>query len=268
MDPLFPNLGPAQGVPITPDTHIRLTVNSALASGTFTLRVRTLDDAGHIVENQFSLKQSAANTTTRDIFKLDGRFLLDANVRFDSTGFRANSIYFSLSLQKGPAVGNPQFRTLAAGYLNDEAGSAFPGAGITPPQAGIGFHDFFNVAAPGAGNDVTITPNSNTRALVIAIKTSLTTDATAGNRTVQLSLPDINMEVPAEDTQAPSTSRTYFFARYGNIVSPVANTIYVNMPAEVYMRPGQEPLITANNLAGGDAFGVTAIEYIGWIENI
>ena len=120
------------------------------------------------------------------------------------------------------------------------------------------------VANPGAGNNLSISPNPALRIEITALSFLLTADANAANRLVTLTLSDGAVVTPISASpgfQTANEAITYYFSTgmINSDASASIQSIFTSLPKNLFLDPGDSVISDILNIQVGDA--ITNVTY-------
>ena len=213
-----PTGGPSasmQAFYLTPDDNVQLTVwngNAALTS--VTLQLRILRPDGTIVITAATLANLTSNRTanTLSFSQLEG-FLVGAVVGPPGVALASGQTFCNLAVVRGTPQSPIMSMVLLADYLTSATQPGWPYGRVASAVDGPGFVKVVNGAIPNPNTGAVLTQPAGTRWRVTALRLSLATDATAGNRLVSLDIaPGAGLTWKVSSVAAQPPSSTYFYS--------------------------------------------------------
>lgn len=121
---------------------------------------------------------------------------------------------------------------------------------------------------PAAGAEISEVVPDRRRWRILAVRFSLTTDATAADRIVHLHLDDgtsIFADVCVTTAHAASITKVYNFSNYGSTQLAPTTCLYIPLPPLPLM-PGYRIKTITDNLQAGDDFTAPQLLVEEWID--
>lgn len=174
---------------------------------------RMLDEQGEMRIFVFTFPMAVSLNRQSEILALGEGFLLNLGVRAVQLSPAQEQAFVSLTVIRGPAALAVELSTLIQSYVGR---AFFPSWPAVPPRdsvEGPGLVISHTVAAPAVGADWAFTIDERVAERIVGVTGTLTTNATAANRTVQLVYTDTagndTLFLEAAAVQPASTTRRY-----------------------------------------------------------
>jgi small ligand-binding sensory domain FIST len=210
-----PVLAP-QGVYVTGDDHLLLTVLNAATGVTVRVGGRMLDAvSGRAVPFNLELVPATDRSASTTVVRLQEGWLQQATIVVSGGTPLYGQTYARLDIVRGDGPGRTVLGTLAQGLITAQVRQAFPGAVLQGPLEAPGTIRSITGTDPAAGAEVSETVPTGARWRLHALRVALTTDATVANRETSLTLDDgttIYAQMPAGEAQTASAAFTYTWA--------------------------------------------------------
>lgn len=209
-------------------------------------------------------------TRLRNIFfvPLTEGFLLNLSVGITGNS-RKGQTYIELHMQKGDALGGPQFTDLLAGYLTAMCNLVWPLNAPVHSIDGAGWKHSLQFGQPAAGADFTNTNFSNQRLRIESIVAQLAAANAGTPRAVELIVDDgINVvfRIAANATQAINTTAQYVVGSLGTPSTIVTTDLQINIPNPLILMPGWRIRTATTNINAADQWSNIWANVEEWIE--
>lgn len=251
----------ANAIPITPSNSLRLAFWNARSDTAYTvqLRYQIQNQDGTISNNVETLIVNAAANNQQFTIKLAYGNLLAVTASTFGTTLENGGLYCSIRLQYGDVDDNTQQLPLIAGYVLSGAPLSYPLNQPTAPNSGLPTTRSVRLVDPAAGAEFTDQQAPTSQSKLISGIFTLTTDATPGNRVVQLTVSDQNGNVftnLASNTVPPSSNA---LIQLWNTPIPAAigpSILFLGIPKHPYLQTIQVTSLTTGIGAGDTYTGV------------
>jgi hypothetical protein len=263
-----PNGGAGISIPgfyVTADDSLVIAVrNSAAGLNGITVQVRFMLPDGSVQMMVFPLNNIDQIRTKFTITNpLQEGIILGVTVQIPPVTVKRGQCYITAAVVRGADPNSFVTITLLSDYLTTAFQPSWPFCPIRPALEGPGFiyTPAGNVPNPAAGAQLVMPIRTQWR--IISIQFSLTTDGTAGNRSVDLTLQENAGEVFSTGpvaVQPPNT--TYFYSYASGVTWQTNDATRQNMPlpAELFLA-NQAPMnaLIVNPGAGDQMTAMTAL---------
>ena len=254
---------------VTTDTLLVVRSRNSLSGLVLTVVGRVLDAGGKIRSFEFQHTPNTDRSQAEQTHALISGQLLDVAVTPKTGTPRRGQCYVTLGLALRVQPTTSYYELLAKGYVTAEAGLIWPGGLYSDSVEGPGWLRRVAGTDRVAGAQVGEPVPTNARWRLSAFYAVLVTDATVATRAVYLSLTDgtnLILSVPANATQAASTTRGYQFVAGVSPPAAVAYEIYFPWPFRVTLFQGWAIATITSSMAAGDDWGAPQIDVEEWIE--
>ena len=252
------------------DSVLRLTVFNAAAGVTVRLSGRRLDLFGRTIPFVHRLVPATNRTASTFDLELDEGWLLGAEATITAGTPQDGQTYAVLSIGVGRAAGFEELETFAADTISAARRLSWPGTLNRGPLDGRGALRSITGTSPAAGAEISETVPTGARWELIAFRTPIVTNATAGNRTTVLFYDDgVNRlaSFPAMAVIAPSTNSAIEWAQGSTAIATINGQNAPGLIPPLFTLPAAARIRTATaNLAAGDQYGAPQYLVREWIE--
>jgi hypothetical protein len=259
-----------QAVYLTGEDHLRVRSLNSAAGVTLAVEGRqfTVDNVFKPFRERHvpNTNRTAATST----FHLGEGWLVDLQVRASGGTPRRGECFVVVELIRGFTGDVQPATTLIQGYVLDTSSRAWPASPLELSTEGPGNLRTITGTDPGAGVEITETVPTNARWRLIGMGVNLVTDATAGNRTVTISVDGGGTAFAAAIAslaQTATQTTPYFFAEYGVVTAVAQVLVMVPLPTSVLLSQGGRIKTLTIGLVAGDNWGAPTYEVEEWIED-
>ena len=229
---------------------LQVDIFSATAGLTVDIEIRLLLPNGEISIEAESLTTVALPSNTSGKFKLAEGFLLSVMVRATTANTIRGQIYASVSFIRAFGSSPVVTYTLVQGYVTTIARVSWPILQPDFPTNGKGNLVTHTIPNPGANQAAIFTQAAFIRWRILLIHCTLTTDATVGNRQMEVVSVPVTYRIVSPNTQPASTVGDYTFAPGITTQLTAVNQYQTAWPIDLYFNPSSVLHITPLNFIG------------------
>lgn len=258
-----------EGLYVTGDDHLLLTVSNSLAGVAVALSGRQLHKSGDVVPFSEPHTPASDRSATTRVARLARGWLQHLTVTVTTGAPIGGQTFARVDLVRGEGAGRIVLATLAAGYVTARNGLAWPGSALRSSIEGAGALRSITGADPAAGAEVSETVPTGARWALRALRVTLVTDATVANREVALTFDDgvtVYAEYPSSVNQTATQSRAYTASPAGVRGGAATSLAIMIATAPIVALSGHRIRTLTTGLAGGDNFGAPQLDVEEWIE--
>lgn len=260
----------AGGLYLTDDDHLRLRVLNSGAGVTVTFEGRFINQAGDCRPIVEDLVPTTDRTPSTKLLQLDEGVLLNFSVRPSAGAPRRGQTWVMVELVRGFTGAILPIGVLAQGYVSETERLIWPRGPYPGSTEGRGVLRTIVGTDPAANTESTETVPTNARWRLLNWRIALVTDATVGNRTVQLVIDDgtnaIHL-IPAHTTQPASQTFAYEAFSIGAAGFAVSNSLFLPMPPDLELHGGYRVRTSTGSIQAGDNYGAPVLLVQEWIED-
>lgn len=264
---------------LAPPSPLYVTVDDALVAGvassqsnevvTIAYRLLRAADAKPVVL-EFTVAPGSNRTIKVEKRQLTEGFLLSVSCKAAVATTRGQT-FVRLFLNPSAAGAGQPGLMMMADYVTTAMAPGYPNGRTVTPVEGPGARKGVQNAAPGIGLNWIVNVPVNARWRIDTLSAALTTDATAGNRTVQMVFTVGGLfntyAFPAEAVVAPSSVMNYQFSKT-RTVSPAVNFSWGALPEGVVLLGGDFIGVNVGNMGLGDIWGFQNLAVEEWLDNV
>jgi len=263
--------GPAIGVPsampfvVTGEEYLRLQIVATNLSYPVGIHWRMALPTGQIQVFQERVVSDPAieRAAVQADFPLGAGLILNVGVIGLGVAVQYGHLYARVTLMRGRGAAAVLLGTLLADYITARWGIGWPGSAIRLPSETRNTSIYYTNVAPAAGVEQVIQVPAGANWELLSFNAQLTTDATAGNRTVELRFDDgaaanLLVLVRAPGTQTPSVAGFWSWVQglpYETIPAGQVAPRTGGLPIGLRLRGGARVRTNTTTLAAGDQWG-------------
>jgi len=229
----------ANGAPVRTRDRLVIRVNNRGGSFTLTAGGRLLQEDG--TQTDLQLSQNIAATTINNEFTfplLDG-WLLSFQANAQGTVIRQGDVWIECFIGFGAGGSTQRYKTIFTGYIDQLSSIGWPVADRRVPRNGPGRITVPVMSNPVAGAQWASVPTGGVGEKIHAISAILTTDGTAANRSVSITIEEssggIVAEIPFTTVQTASKAARYTLAIGASHVEDAVTNIFVQGMPDMIM---------------------------------
>lgn len=262
------NVLPPAAVYIGPDDTLVLRVRSTSLPAPVTVMLRRLRPSGVIEPELYTLTDTSGtfSGTSLNIPPSEG-WIVSAAAGCTATS--RGQVFVSLFITRDTKAFPPQAsHILLQGYADEDSWLGFPQSPVESSVSGRGMMRSITNAAPGAGNDFTITVPAGVQWRPISLLATLVTSAAVANRIVSLrigataGLPYCTIPPPVVQT-ATNTWNYTWGAGLASQAQPPFNTMPLML--DFRLHPGHVIFSHVSALDAGDAWNQQVMLVEEWV---
>jgi hypothetical protein len=253
---------------VGPGEQLRISVNSSFPGAQVKISGRILLTTGQIVPFEYWVYPTADRAPNVYQFALPEGFLLGLRMK-TLTAVATGRVFAIALLVKGDLLVANVLQQLTAGYIADYRELTWPIGGTDPPRAGPGWIRYIVGTDPAAGSEISETVPTNAYWRLQTVAFSLSTSATAANRSVNLRIDNgtttVAYVIPGQ-LQIASLNRIYSYGAGFPLAAPLASYLLQPLPYGLILAPGWRIQTETDLLQAGDNFCAPLMSVEEWIE--
>ena len=270
----FQGLQPPSNLYVNVDDQLIISAATSQTAEVVTINARLLMPNGRVEDMQFQIRPANTRVVLKQSFPLAEGFLLSVSASAAVAVTRGQT-FVRVSLQRSASgAGQPAY-VLLADYVTTQAVPGYPNGRILSPTEGPGYIYGVSVGNPSAGVGWQIANPTNARWKIRSFEATLTTNATAGNRTPQVTIADLGggvflgpgiASIPASTSAIVSgfACTPYAAASVGEFVVPIPPDCFLPGPPTVsaYLA------VSAVGTLGTDQWSNIRVLVEEWLDNV
>ena len=261
---------PAAPLYISPNEVIVVDSWGAVSGLTLLIMGRFMLPDGSMTTISYSHVPNTDRSIKTEAFPLGEGFLYALRVDPQIAGARRGQCYVRVSISRSTFTSDAIMAHLISDYVTDTFMPSWPSGILQDSLAGAGILRSVLGTNPAAGAEISETVPTNARWALRGLAAQLVTDATAGTRTVTLTIDDgatVLLQVISGTTQAVSLTRNYrFVPNYPSVGNTVGTFIALPLPDPLYLLQGWRIITVTNALSAGDNWGAPQMLVEEWLE--
>ncbi len=251
------------------DDALLVNLYNSLASATFKLVARVLDDSGVLRVVQAPLTTTSDRTQQQTRIWLPSGQLVALSVQATAQSPRRGQSWAVVFLESTLPSGATTLTPLAQGYITVESALFWPGGPYGSSVEGPGMLRSVLGTDPAAGAEIIETVPTGARWKLHALRADLSTDATVPARTVNFYVDDGTsrlFDMGGVATQAASGTLTYMIGVYGYQPAQVWGGVLFDWPQGVVLFQAWRLRSATTNFVAGDNWAAPRMLVEEWIE--
>lgn len=256
---------------VTPDDLLIIGVRNSLAGLTLGFNGRGWHADGGVAELNLQIIPGSARALQFFSLPLHYGYLTSAAVSVLAGAPNRGQTLVSMQIARPPAATFATKMFLGQDYVTGQSAVLWPGGRTVGGAEGNGLPVSVSVAQPAAGVDWGQLVPTGARWLLRAIKATLATSATVGNRQPALLITDgLNnlVQDPSPLTQAASLTQTWNWVPGLPTMGVATLTVQqMALPFPIVLKAGWQVKVSTVNLSGTDQWSAVFLDVEEWIED-
>lgn len=231
------------GFYVNTDDALVVTIwNGAAALTQLTVQLRMLQLDGTVLISGFNCPKLTADRTPNTFtFPLAPGIILGVVAGPPGVPLARGQCYVNISVARSASGSELYTQTLAGEYVDAAFWTPWPGANLRHAVDGPGYIATYQGSVPAAGANAVLNQPPHTRWRVMSVQVELTTNATAGNRYVNLDVfsgGTLVAALPAESVIIQSTQDSITWGAGMPVLADLLQTQGSSLPEDMYISGG------------------------------
>lgn len=243
---------------VTGEDNLRIEGWSAVDGATLSVAYRFADTKGKIIANTVHLALTGDRLVRELDVKLGEGYLVNMSIFMTGVSPLVGQVFTCIKLIRGFTGATIILGLLAQGYITHEQGIGWPGSPLVTSLDTLPVPRLILGTEPAPGSEIAETVPTGARWQVVSVRFTLTTDATAANRTVRLRFNTSGTEafrVPGGAVQTASLAVLYNFAvGVTRMTSSVGGVQNLPLPSDLWLNAASQVQTISENLQAGDDY--------------